>query len=132
MLVEYCSDRSSGGSVMLKRRRWIAPLAIALALVGVSMAAVALFYPRERLLMERAVPLADTSHWEDAKHYWLPGQTLLLLRYFPLGNGSNTYSASRYDPSSHQETPLPGLTAALAKAAHFPDMIQVSPDGKWL
>jgi hypothetical protein len=126
------SDRSSGGSVMLKRRRWIAPLAIALALVGVSLAAVALFYPRERLLIERAAPLADTSHWEDAGHYWLPDQALLLLRYFPLGNGSNTYSASRYDLASHQETPLPGLTAALSKAAYFPDMIQVSPDGKWL
>src|SRR5438132_934326 len=99
---------------MGKRKRWML-LAVILVAACVSIASIVWFYPRERLLLAQAVPLTDTTGWgaaQETLYYWLPDQSLLLLRYIDRsGDAATTYKASHYDLAAHRETPLPGLTS---------------------
>ena len=94
--------------------------------------------PRERLLLEHARRIANTTHWgEGARRFnisihnhWLSDHEILFDRYE--GPQRDQRVIYKRNIETGQETKLPGLTAIRRQLGEeVVDAECVSPDGKW-
>src|SRR5690242_12079002 len=120
-----------------RRRRWL----WLLLLLGLVTALGAIFWPRERLLLERATPVAPTREWfygdkfiYSLDYHWLSDHSLLFSRLSaPLGKeGEDNPVREMFQRNilTGEESKLDLLTRRL-NAGQKPTLT-VSPDGKWL
>jgi len=96
------------------------------------------FLPRERLLLEHAKRVADTTQWGAGArrfngsigNHWLSDHEVLFDRYEGAQHDDRVIYKRNID--TQQDTKLPGLTASRQElAAEVEDSQCISPDGKW-
>ncbi len=119
------------------RRRFRLVLIFLMVVLGACLIAWRLV-PRDRLLLEHARHVADTTQWglggkrfnESIRNHWLSDHEVLFDRFE--GAQHDQRVIYKRDIATGQETKLPGLTAhRRTLGEEVVDSECVSPDGKW-
>lgn len=121
---------------MLRRtmRKWLLLFALVLLVVG----AGGRFWPRERLLLERATPVIKTEDFHLGERFnygldvhWLSNDEILFSRFE--GPQKHDRVIYRRNVKTGHEQRLPELTKAIDElGGEVIDAENVSPDGRWL